>query len=122
LGGNEEIGIIGRDTPYRNSTQTAIWDRQVLLSLLKYGETGWEFETKGGWERSRLIDRPFLSYQRPVVDYLCTAIVKGRYSREAIELGKKEGIEISTKNIKLQSWRQVFKYKMKKWLSTSPKI
>ena len=118
---SQEVGIISRDAAYRNSTQTAIWDKKILFSLLKNGETGWDFETKGGLERSREIKQLFLSYKEPVINYLCTAIVKRRFTREAIKFCKKEGIKISTKNIKKQSWLQILKYKIKKWIKFSPK-
>jgi hypothetical protein len=114
---NTEIGIISQDANYRNSTQASIWDKQTLLSLLNPAETGWDFETRGGLERAKANKSLFLSYQKPVVDYLCTAIVKGRYIGAAIKLCQKEGIDLKMDRIKPQSMRQIFKYEIKKWIN-----
>jgi len=120
--GNSEIGLISRDAVYRNSTQAAIWDKKIFLSILKNGETGWDFETKGGLERAKQINRPFLSFKKPVIDYLCTAIVKGKYIRAAIKLCKKEGIKLNFNKIKKQGLLLELKYEIKKWITFFPKI
>jgi hypothetical protein len=120
--GNSEVGLISLNAAYRNSTQAAIWDRKIFLSLLKSGETGWDFETKGGIERSKEISRPFLSFKKPVIDYLCTAIVKGKYIRAAVKLCKKEEIKLNFNKIKKQGLLQELKYTIKKWITFFPKI
>jgi hypothetical protein len=115
FGNNQEVGTISRAASYRNSTQASIWDKQVLFSLLNSKETGWDFETKGGLERSRQIERPFLAYKKPIINYICTAIEKGQYRRDAIKFCKKEGIIINTKRIKPQPWWQPIKNTLKTW-------
>jgi hypothetical protein len=108
---NQEIGIISPNAPYRNSTQTAIWDRKILLSLLERGETGWEFETGGGIERSRRISQPFLSYRAPAINYFCTAIVKGKYVFDAISFCRREAIKLDLKKRKAEN---IFEYFLRK--------
>ncbi len=126
LDNNQEIGTISRDAAYRNCTQTAIWDRLILLALLKDGETGWDFETGGGLERSRRIDRPFLSFRAPIIDYFCTAIVKGKYVFDALRFCRKEGVKLELDKRKAENflefvWRKSgIKQKIyfcKKWLT-----
>ncbi|MDD4902659.1 MAG: hypothetical protein PHE24_06010 [Patescibacteria group bacterium] len=101
---SQEIGMIGRGAAYRNSTQTAIWDRQIFLSLLKDGETGWDFETGGGLERSRKIDQPFLSFRAPAIDYFCTAILKGKYLYDAVRFCRREGIRLDLTKRKAENF------------------
>ena len=38
------VGEISKGSEYRTSLQAAIWNREVLLALLKDGEDGWQFE------------------------------------------------------------------------------
>jgi hypothetical protein len=93
------VGKLAEDAPYRVSLQAAIWNREVLSSLLVDGETGWDMEIQGS-ERSRSLSTPFLSVtdlQYPAIAYLHrTAIVKGRWTDEAVELCRNEGIPLDT--------------------------
>ncbi len=106
-----EIGAISREAPYRNCTQTAIWKKDILLSLLRPGESGWDFELRGGIERSRLLAEPFLAYKRPVIDYVCTAILRGEYMYDAVRFCRKEGIKLDRKARKFES---IFEYWIRK--------
>jgi len=99
-GDSEELAGISREAPYRVSLQSAIWDKEVLQSILVDGESGWDMEIQGT-ERSRALDVPFLSVKRdpvtnrvtdPALPYLCTAIVRGRWDRRAVSLCQREGI------------------------------
>lgn len=106
----KEIGLISLSAPYRNSTQTAIWDKTVLLSLLKEGETGWDFETAGGLERSRAVAAPFLSYRQPVINYFCTAILKGKYLYDAVRFCRCEGIILDKTKRRFENfWQYLFR-------------
>ncbi len=55
-----EIGEITKGAPYRASLQTAFWERNVLIGLLRREESAWDFEIKGS-RRSDDLDLPFLS-------------------------------------------------------------
>jgi hypothetical protein len=67
----ESIKLIPKDTSYLNSTQAAIWNKEALLSILREGETGWEFELKGGIERARKLTEPFFVFERKHIIVLC---------------------------------------------------
>lgn len=99
------VGIISRDAAYRVSLQCSIWNSDTLESLLVPGENGWDMETKGT-QRASGRDELFLSVKRSgengsvgdiPIDYLCTAIVKGRWTKEAVELCGTEGIKLDLK-------------------------
>ena len=90
---NKEVGIIRKGAEYRLSLQSAIWDKQ---SLIQDGETPWQFEVKGSI-RTNQMDKLFLSIIReipPPITYFCTAVLKGKWLRDAVDLCRKEGIEV----------------------------
>ena len=98
---NPEVGEIRNGAPYRLSLQAAIWDRDILLSLLRWGENAWELEVLGS-RRTDHIDAPFLSVRQdePALTYR-NAVVKGRWEPEVIEFCKRENVplEIRTRSI-----------------------
>jgi len=89
------LGILQPHDAYRLSLQTALWDRRLLLQLLKSGENGWDTEIKG---TARASKRPehFVSVWRgeSPIPYYITAVVKGTWEDGAIELLKKEGVSL----------------------------
>jgi hypothetical protein len=95
------FGINRKNTSYRVNLQGGIWNTKDLIALIKEGESPWEFEVKGS-ERSNASEKLFAgiveSAERDIltgpVPYLCTAITKGTWMREAIELCKKEKIHL----------------------------
>jgi len=89
-----ELGKISKNAKYRVSLQAALWEKSALSNLIAEGESGWDMEMKGS-ERSKKIQQPFLSVKKPAIDYIrTTAIKKGKWKPEAIELCKKEGIKL----------------------------
>lgn len=107
-----DIGTIPPGEPYRTSLQAAIWNKSVLLSLLQENESPWHFEIDGS-RRSTRAPGEFLSVKRspgskppitPGIDYVCTAIVKGRWSKEAIEYARNEGLNIDFSNRPHETW------------------
>ena len=68
LRGEKLIGSSAAGSPYRLSTQAAIWDRAKLRDLLRPGESIWEFERNGN-DRASLQTGGFYSVKRPVLPY-----------------------------------------------------
>jgi len=94
------LGEISKGALYRVSLQAAIWEKAELYDLLKDGESPWDFEHIGSG-RSDLIDKKFLSINNRnrdtwPFDYFSTAIVQGKWVREAVAICKREGIFIDT--------------------------
>lgn len=93
------IGTIGENAAYRVSTQAAIWNRMDLISLLNPSESAWEFEYHSQ-QRSLSLRAPFLSVQKEANNphypytYVFTGIVRGRWTREALRLCRKENITL----------------------------
>lgn len=88
-----DLGHFGPFDDFRFSMQCSIWSREILLSLLSGDEDPWtcEFVTS---RRSQLVQMPFLGTWTPAINYYCTAIVQGKWEKQALELLKKEGIPI----------------------------
>lgn len=78
---HDNIGPCGAGTPYRLSTQAAIWDRRKLRSLLGENESIWEFEIYGN-ERANVLAEGFYSVRQPVLPY------EGRLAHHVVEKGK----------------------------------
>ena len=68
-----------------------------MFRTLRPGETGWDFELRGGVGRSRLVTEAFLSYRKPVITYICTAILRGRYTYNAVRFCRREGITLDNR-------------------------
>ena len=102
------VGIIYAGSHYRTSLQAAIWDRQVLLDLLRPEESGWDFERES-IRRSEDIDRDFLSvavnsdhpninHHKYPIDYYSTAILQGKWQKEGVKILRRAGLDIDTKD------------------------
>jgi len=92
---DDTLGLLQKGAQYRVSTQTAIWKKSVLKSLLKEGETGGQFELQGT-KRANELNELFLSVWRgdcPSLYYI-TGIVHGVWQPNALKLLEDEGIPV----------------------------
>jgi hypothetical protein len=90
------LGEIRKGSRYRSSSQAAWWRKRTLQSVLKAGESPWEFEMKGP-ARSCLLDEPFLSLRENVgypFDYYTTAIRKGKWEPGAVAMCNQYGVRL----------------------------
>jgi hypothetical protein len=107
------LGAIEKGARYRVCLQTAIWNKQTLLELLRSGESPWEFEIKAS-ERSverpeqflTVVPKPGVKIVHGPVPYYCTALSAGKWMRGAIELCKKEGITIDLSARSAETYRE----------------
>lgn len=79
LSGESLFGMVAKGAPYRTSTQSAIWRKSVLESLLVDGESIWEFEGLGS-RRSDAFDG-FYAMWRPVMPYWHHVVERGKWFR-----------------------------------------
>lgn len=121
LPGFPDYGIVEKGAAYRTSTQATIWKTSVLREFIIPTESVWDFELKGSI-RSNEIDAPFIGLKlinnNPKLDeenypyhYLCTAVYKRKWMREAVELAKKEGLVLNTDFIKIENAMDYFRRK-----------
>lgn len=101
LGSESGIGVIEKGSKYRVCLQTAIWDKDILLSLLDSAENPWQFEIEAS-KRSNLLENSFFcvladpskKIVHGPIQYYCTALSAGKWMRGAVKLCKKEGVDI----------------------------
>lgn len=74
------VGEAESGSPYRLSTQAAIWDRVQLHSLLRTGESIWQFEHEGNVRVNSQL-RGFYSTWAPILPY------EGFFSHHVVEKG-----------------------------------
>lgn len=92
---NDRFGVVPVDSDGRTRNQVMLWDRQKFISILRDGESGWEMERDGS-ERTR--EMRILSYgqrENSPIPYLMSAIVRGLWMREALDLCRLNGVTIS---------------------------
>ena len=110
---NPKIGAIEKGAKYRLCLQTAMWNKEILLSLLNSDENPWQFEINASI-RSNKLPNPFLcvipdskiNYVHGPITYHCTALTGGKWMKGAIELCKKEGIDIDISTRPVESMKE----------------
>jgi hypothetical protein len=88
---------------YRISLQSGLWRRQSLMSYLKFGESGWQFERWGTLRAHATRDSfycqnldEFNRAGRQVIPYIPTGIVGGKwYEPAVIDLFERNGLAIN---------------------------
>jgi len=101
--GTDEIGIIPKGIKYRVNIGVTLFKKDVLVSLLRSGESAWDIEYKGAL-RSEKISEEFFCLNssmksNPPISYI-NAVGRGRWMRNAIPFLKKEGLGDSISNRK----------------------
>jgi hypothetical protein len=112
---NEEIGIIPKGIKYRVNIGVTLFKKEVLVSLLRPGESAWDIEYKGA-SRSENISEDFYCLNaniksNPPISYI-NAVGRGRWMRNAIPFLKKEGLGDCIPNRKLISLRAYIYYRL----------
>ena len=81
IAGHPSLGMMGIGTPNRTNTHATIWRKEALLSILRAGETLWEFEVHGSI-RSNAYSGGMFSVWRPALHYE-GVISRGKWERGA---------------------------------------
>ncbi|GAB4132157.1 MAG: hypothetical protein Fur0041_03190 [Bacteroidia bacterium] len=101
--GNEPFVKTRDDARYKVNLQTGIWNREELIKLIIPGESPWDFEINASI-RSKNNSKPFLGikenkrlrYVHGPIPYLCTALSRGVWMRDALALARKNSISVDT--------------------------
>ena len=91
---NDRFGIVPLSSDGRTRCQVTLWRRDALHSILRPGETAWDFEARGS-ERTQAMR--ILSYRQrdnAPIPYLMSAISRGFWMPDAIALCAKHGVRI----------------------------
>jgi len=113
FGYDKRLGVLADHAAYRTSLQVAIWRKRVFKELIVEAENPWQFEVNGT-DRSKKYGSRFLSVKRfwdsdrkPFhygIDYVCTAINKGKWSKEAKHYALQEGLSIDFSKRPNETW------------------
>ncbi len=91
---NERFGVVPLNSEGRTRCQVTLWKKEALQSILREGETAWNFEARGS---ARTQEMRILSYTRrenTPIPYLMSAISRGLWMPGAIELCRAHGVVI----------------------------
>lgn len=97
-----ELGIrrYGRFPRYAASLQAALWNKAHLLSLMRSGESVWQCELFASVRAIRMgLRQAIISTEHfpdGSLDYVPTAIVKGKWLTEAVDDAERRGYQIET--------------------------
>jgi hypothetical protein len=90
---------IGKPVRYLLSTQAAVWRKDDFVRLAAPWENGWMFEKFGSARAARSGRRfasvaPEIMESDPVIDYVYTGIIKGRWKAECAGVFAAHGIDV----------------------------
>lgn len=88
---NDLVGVVSKGTIYRASA-FSVWEKDILLNLLKPGESGWDFEVYGS-VRSDSYDG-FYSIWENYFSFI-HGVIKGKWQRNAVRKLKSFGVDIN---------------------------
>lgn len=110
-----EIGLIDSGAPFRVSTQTAIWKRESMISLMREGESIWEFEDRGS-RRSDVLGDKFYGVWRPLMTYKHHVVERGKWFRHEAEKFGSMNIGCDFKKRETMSRKEMFRFRMGKFI------
>ena len=97
---SRDIVKVPNTSGYLVSTQAAIWRRDALRSHCRCWENGWMFEKFATW-RAKRTDAKFASIepsimdQNPIVDYIYTGVMKGKWHSDCQSLFETNDISVN---------------------------
>ena len=89
------IGKVPPGSPYRISTQIAIWDKDYLKNIARKGESPWQFEHDGSIRSGDLEGEVWAVVSQKHEERVMThinGIIRGKMTREASEFLKQSNI------------------------------
>jgi hypothetical protein len=102
---DDRLLLVSQNSRYRISTQAAIWRKDTLLSYLVANENGWMFEifgTRRAKKRHEMFltcnPKKFNDINKPIINYIHTGIIKGKWHNEIPKVFASNNIEIEFDN------------------------
>lgn len=109
---NERFGIVPRDSDGRTRLQVTLWKKEVLQAIIRPGETAWNMEARASERTRDLLCLSYLQRRDAPIPYLMSAIVRGLWTPEAVDLCQEAELEISPRFRSHHSdvaWRRRFR-------------
>ncbi|HEY3662170.1 MAG TPA: hypothetical protein VGL24_03370 [Chthoniobacterales bacterium] len=91
---NDRFGVVPLDSDGRTRCQVTLWKRSALQSILREGETAWNFEARGSARTQEMQILSYASRENAPIRYLMSAISRGLWMPDAIELCRSQGVTV----------------------------
>ena len=91
---NDRFGVVPLDSDGRTRCQVTFWQKEALQSILREGETAWDFEARGSVRTQQMRILSYRGRENTPIPYLMSAISRGLWMPEAIELCRAHGVAI----------------------------
>ena len=91
---NDRFGIVPLDSDGRTRCQVTLWKKSALQSILRRGETAWNFEARGSARTQEMQILSYRSRENTPLPYLMSAISRGLWMPEAIALCRAHDVQI----------------------------
>ena len=91
---NDRFGIVPLTSDGRTRCQVTLWKRSALQSILRSGETAWNFEARGSARTQAMRILSYRSRENTPIPYLMSAISRGFWMPEAIALCRAHHVPI----------------------------
>ncbi len=92
---NERFGIVPTASDGRTRCQVTLWKKASLLSVLRAGENAWDMEARGSDRTREMLALSYYTRANPSVPYLMSAIVRGLWTPEALQLCQEHSVPIA---------------------------
>lgn len=111
---DDMVSSISPGSVYRSSVVFSVWKKDVLMNLLRKGESAWDFE-EIGTPRTDEIDGFYASNHTLLPS--CNTVIKGVWEIEALNVIKKLGIEPDLIARRAMTFREFGFWKLKQMRS-----
>lgn len=104
----QEMGPIPKGVKYRATIGLSLWNKDVLIRLLRPGESAWEIERNGSLRSNSFVEQFYCLSpsvrSNPPISYVHT-VMKGRWIRDSLSFLRNEGLGACIPNRPIQSCR-----------------
>ncbi len=91
---NDRFGLAPLASDGRSRCQVTLWKKSALQSILRAGETAWDFEARGSARTQEMQILTYLRRENTPVPYLMSAISRGFWMPEAVALCRANSVRI----------------------------
>lgn len=91
---NDRFGVVPLASDGRTRCQVTLWKRGALQSILRAGETAWNFEARGSARTQAMQILSYRARANTPIPYLMSAISRGFWMPEAIALCRAQNVTI----------------------------
>jgi hypothetical protein len=91
---NDRFGVVPLSSDGRTRCQATLWNRKALHSILREGETAWNFEARGSARTQEMRILSYDSRENTPIRYLVSAISRGFWMPDAIAFCRQNNVEI----------------------------